>query len=397
MNQPKSHKKWWWLLLIIPFGVAALLLYKGLTNGSPQIAARGLANCSGKQLLINSPVKPKDISTIVPLGNLAPPGHVVPTVHMYYNYKQKPNAGNFPELTTLYVPADMTVTRIQLEDNLANAHPFNSYRIDFAICKQVTGYFYHPITLNPVLSSAIKPPYDQVQTSNVGTGTEHSYAKYVNIKLKAGEVLGTAGGAENLPDGLDFGLSDSRVTNIGINHARWGEDTRHYVCSLDYYPSALSSELYSFIGGFDYQRIDPGTPKCGTVYQDVAGTAQGNWFANDLPKTTFWDSNGQLALVHSNLNHQLAVFSLGNDSQKVNLTPAMYTFTPNKTGKVDLDFNLVKSSSVYCYDTASQDNNGNNQSILIQLTDATTLKIGPQSGTCGTGPWQFSQSLTYVR
>ena len=141
-----------------------------------------------KPLLKTSPVALSDLSTIIPMGNFAPPGHIGPTPHMYYNFLNTGTPTNIiPAKTTIHAPGDITITAITLFDNGSAINPFNSYRIDFSVCKQVTGYFIHVVGLSDKLAAIMKPPYDHTQTSKIsGSKDEHTYQKNVNIKLTAG-------------------------------------------------------------------------------------------------------------------------------------------------------------------------------------------------------------------
>ncbi|MDB5170217.1 MAG: hypothetical protein JWN82_613 [Candidatus Saccharibacteria bacterium] len=357
-----------------------------------------------KELLKQSPINLDQLSTIIPLGNFAPPGHVIPTEHMYYNYLNAPlpDGTPTPVKTTLYVPADMTVNRITLFDNQSATKPFDSYRLDFTVCKQVKGYFIHVLQLNDKLTAAMSKPYDQTQTSDAGGGKlEHTYGKVVNVKLTAGEVLGSGGGGAGLPGGLDIGLYDSRsATPTFANPSRWGQDNK-IVCSLDYFSPAVSKALYSHIGDYTFKSIEPGDPKCGQVYQDKLGTAQGVWFGPDSPKGQIGEISHQLTLGHSNFNHAKGTFALGDAVRQIGIDPSsVYAFDPTTSGQKNLDFGLVKpGATVYCYQTVN--NNGQptpGPVLIVQLATSNSLKLGTTgASSCGAGPWAFTKSVDYVR
>ena len=211
------------LLLIIALGcTGAYFFTKGDKNAQQPVSSQdsqqslNLPDCSSTKAgtLQNSPVALSDLTTIIPMGNIAPPAHIGPTPHMYYNYINTGTGalGLVPAKTNIYSPANVTVTKIARFDNASAKVPFDSYRIDFSVCKQITGYFIHVVALEGKLAQAMKPPYDNVQTSHVtGIPDEHVYNKTVNIKLTAGELLGTGGGGDGKPAGLDFGLVDTRT------------------------------------------------------------------------------------------------------------------------------------------------------------------------------------------
>jgi hypothetical protein len=392
------------IVLMVVIGLAVAVAVKVVLDhksaGSAADVGAKQTDCAAP-LLKQSPVKPEELSDIIPLGNLAPPGHVLPTFHMYYNYLHTGTGHNLvPAHTALYVPADMTVTQMMKMDNADLARPYEAFRIDFSLCKQVGGYFILVQQLNDKLAAAMQPPYDRTQESDVGRGKlSHNWYKKVNVQLKAGELLGYAGGAAGDPDGLDMAIIDQRLPAPTLaNEARWPGTERHYACSLDYYPEALKTELYGKLGDFNYQPT--GTHDCGQVYQDVPGTAQGVWMLKSAAPDGLWDVNSALALVHSNFDKRKGAVSVGNKGQRAGLGAGRVAlFAPMKQANVNLDFNLVKpGDTVYCYDLDDGSGSpGSRWTMLLQLTSDKALKVGPGPRSCGSGPRQFSQSLDYVR
>lgn len=365
-------------------------------------SAGGSGNDCGstKKLFSVSPVSLDKISTVVPLGNFEPRSHIAPTTQIYVRYLREQNA---PALTTLYAPADMTVTQIWLFDNNSSQTPFNSYRIDFTLCSGVSGYFIHAITINDKLMAAMHEPYDYAQTSDVGLAKpDHVYRKDVSVALRAGEVLGTAGGKSIYPDALDFGLSDSRVSaGVVANPARWEDMDLHYVCPLDYFSPDISAALYAKLGDFDGKLISINSPKCGQVYQDVPGTAQGVWISKAAANPSIFDVSNLLTLGHHSFDHAQGVFVMGNVLRQLGFDNSfIYGFSPRTAGKVNVDFNkIVPDGNVYCYQNINQsDPRSPGAAVLLQLLDANTLRIGQvDGGACGSGPWQFGKYLDFIR
>lgn len=392
------------MVVKIIIGVVILAALGGgifFIKNRPTVAS--LPACPASEgLLSHSPVAEKDLSTIIPLGNLAPPGHVLPTTHMYYNYLHTNSGGTqVPARTTLYVPADMTVTRMMKMDNADQSKPYEAYLIDFSICKEVTGYFILVQELNEKLAAAMQPPYDETQESDTGSGKKsHNWFKAVDVKLTAGEILGYAGGEAGFPDGLDLALRDTRVPAPKLaNPARWADNEKTYVCPLDYFSNDLSQRLYSKIGDYSYKYIQPGDPACGSVYYDEPGTAQGTWIAKDAADQGLWDVKSLAALVESNFDHSKQAFSFGNKASQLGINVSRpYLFAPKTTGNVNLDFSLVRPGQTYCYEA----DNGlgmaaSKVTLLLELTQDNTLRVGSQTVACGTGPWTLTKSVEYVR
>ena len=109
--------------------------------------------------------------------------------------------------------------------------------------------------------------------------------------------------------------------------------------------------------------------------------------------------SGTAALVHNNVNTSVGVFSIGDSMDSFGFRSGIYSFAPVESGSVNLDFQYVRPSGVYCYETESgfgslQLNQNNPRTvILVQLLDNATLRLGllPNSdGSCGAGPWNFT-------
>lgn len=356
----------------------------------------------GNELLTYSPVKVDELRNIIPLGNLAPPGHVLPTTHMYYNFLRTGSGNKSHSLrTAIYAPADMVITRMMKMDNADRNPPYISYGLDFKICKQVSGYFILVQELNEKLSNAMQEPYDTIETSDVGGNKlATNWYKTVSVKLKAGELIGWAGGKKGDPDGVDLAIIDYRVDKIEVaNKSRWKKHERNYVCSLDYYPSKLSKQLYDMLGDYYDNKVADSQNKCGSVYQDVINTAKGVWVTEDYKGNGLYNIHKVAALVDSNFDPSIGVFSFGSEAKSAGLNYSTISkFTKKNTGKVNLAFELVKpDNQVYCYEVATDNYSNTNSVILLQLSEK-YLKIGAITGNSCTGSkWEFSKFIKYIR
>ncbi len=391
--------KWWLWLIILCVVVSGVAIGFRLTGN--RTAGTPANPCpDGQNILTTSPMQLADIDSIIPLGNFAPPGHVIPTTHMYWRYHLKDGV---TQQTTIYSPAEMTMTKIVKFDNGGSKTPFDSYRLDFEVCDEVKGYFFHVVDLSDALKAVFHEPFDNAQTSDVGTGTlDHSFEKRVSVALAAGDIIGTAGGNPIYPDALDIGLADSRTTPAIIaNPDRWPGSEQHFVCPLDYFDTVTKTQLYSLLGGYKGPDASIDEPRCGEIYQDKPGTAQGVWVAKDLAPTDLWNINKQLTLGHSNYNHKQAIFSFGNQFKEIGLaTNSIYGFNPLSTGLVNRDFDDITSDGqTYCFEIKSAGGQTNpNTTVTVQLTDPNTLRLGKlERTTCGSGPWTTEKYLEYVR
>lgn len=104
------------------------------------IAAAALAGCSSPtapgavdpgpvtpEVFTVSPLRLSDITEIISIGNLAPPGHTLPTEHAYPFFDKDYTPGAPLPRLPVYFPASGRVARTMVMD-----HP-NSFRIDVAV------------------------------------------------------------------------------------------------------------------------------------------------------------------------------------------------------------------------------------------------------------------------
>lgn len=373
------------LVLVAIGGIAVLVFSKQSKSGND------LPKCPvGKNLLKTGIIKEEDLTTIIPLGNLAPPGHIMPTTHMYFNYKHVGTGVDKHSVeTAIYSPADITVTSMLEIETTNDKTSYKAYKIDFDLCREVSGYFILVQKLSDALASAYKSGQD------LGTGGN----KQVNVMLKAGELIGYGGGKVGFPSGIDFTIIDTREPKpLVANPDRWHNSGLYFSCSLDYFDPELSQRLYKKIGNFNLENVNPGDPVCGTVYQDLPGTAQGVWVTRDV-SGQLQDSEYVAALVHSNFDHKKGAFSFGDKIKELGINNSVaLLFEPKTSGLINLDFNLVKDDKVYCYDTDNGHYQANSKvTILLQLVNDQTIRIGHSPKSCSQTELKLSKYIEYIR
>lgn len=387
----KNQKGFAHLLLIVVPVLVAIGIVGGFVISKQPKTGNGVPACpAGKNLLKTSIIKEEDLTTIIPLGNLAPPGHILPTNHMYFNYKHVGTGPNKHSVeTAIYSPADITATSMLEIDTTNDKASYKAYKIDFDLCPEVSGYFILVQKLNDALASAYKSAQD------TGTGGK----RQVSVKLTAGELIGYGGGAAGFPTGIDFTIIDTREPKPTVaNPDRWHKSGLYFSCALDYFDPELSKRLYQKIGNFNLEYLNPGNPVCGTVYQDVPGTSQGVWVTQGFNEQ-LRDTEHVAALVHSNFDHKEGAFSFGDKIKAVGISNnAALLFEPKTSGLINLDFNLVSDNKVYCYDT----DNGHGQpsskvTILLQLVDDKTIRIGRSSKPCSQTDLKLDKYVEYIR
>ncbi|MEK7534242.1 MAG: hypothetical protein AAB600_02785 [Patescibacteria group bacterium] len=366
-----------------------------------------LPSCGSKRELFSvAPLNPTDFNGIVPLGTLAPTSHVLPTHHLYFHPRRiDPNNFNsLPVEIPAFAPADITITEIRFTE--AKERPdFNDGVIHFSPCREVKGLFDHFKTFSSKLQKAFDEGQilrcDEYQRSykKFGTLTFKLCNKRVNIQVKAGEQIGTAGGGEGQMV-FDFGLFDKRATPATLaNPKRWlGQEQKQYtVCPLDYYTAPLKEQLKSRLGTPDGGRKRTAEPVCGQANWDLPGTAQGVWIAKGEEYVAH--ENPHLALAYDNTDPTIGVISMGNSAESKGFSWGTYNFQPQDSERINRHFKDIKADgNVYCFET--DDTYRNNVRVVIMLTmpTSTTLQIEKTNQTsCGGGLWKLTNYAEFKR
>ena len=137
--------------------------------------------------------------------------------------------------------------------------------------------------------------------------------------------------------------------------------------------------LLPLLGGRGAQRTV--APLCGTIMQDMVGTAQGRWFFDGSEH-----EDPHLALAHDNVDPGIGNLSIGTSLPG---TPAgVYDFVPEPAGRVNADFPRVTADgTTWCY--SPRVNRGLH--FLVQLVSASRLRIEGVPGIgCGDpAGWHF--------
>lgn len=222
----------------MPRGHARALAFVGLLSfgcsGSSPSSPTSPSDLPGPPSFTVAPIDPSALTHIVPIGNMGPWAHTLPTDHAYLYHHL--GSGSFEPIPVL-APAAGTIE---------NTYPGvnGEVKVWVRVNGQFTYYFDH-IVLAPGLAPG--------------------------SRVDAGGVLGTSGGAA-----LDFAVRDMGFTVGFIVPARYGLDTVHARSPLQYFTEPLRSQYYARV-----QR--EGAELDGRLSYDLDGTLSGNWFAEDLP------------------------------------------------------------------------------------------------------------------
>lgn len=347
---------------------------------------------TGDAVFTQLPVDLTQVSAVVPLGNLNPPGHTVPTRHVYV----------YPKMTTLGDPSTAIDVKVgspgAAELVAVEYHPGKpDWSLHLKPCKDISLYFLHINTLSAGLAKAIG---DMATGSAAFPGFQ---AKPVNIPLAPGQALGVA-------KTFDIGLHDFRKPpQPFVNQARYKVDIPALLagvglaadpiasvvapnvipqalfnrCAVDYFTPALSAALTAKLADYDGAPLASGVPKCHSHMQDVSKTAQGAWWPDLDPKhDALLDEAHAIALVNWNVDPTVQLFSFNENTPGMSValfppgTPAGYVnsaleFRVRPSSPTNRKFAEITDSAIYCYDLVRIHRGGPplNAVILLRVTD----------------------------
>lgn len=369
----------------------------GTTTPSTRAPAGSVSCGSSRAIFTVLPVKLTDFFGWVPLGNMNPPGHTFPADHQYI-YINNPESSAPRRAVPLVAASDMFITKAHRG---ATTPGVTDYTVEFSPCAEIYGQFGHVLTIESSLLSRLGAfdQYCNTYSPNSGSSVSTCGTKAVAIKLTAGQLIGTAGGADELNSyGLDISLWDARRASIPYaNPPRWNAssdkfDSFHVVAASDYFGEPVASQLAPRIGSFDGLRQRTIAPIGGTMENDVAGTAAGIWFNASQPT---YPEYPHLALVADNVDPSQISISAGTSLQ--NWARGLVRYTPVNGGLVNRAPSAITADGVtYCFEAPGA------WVLILKLLDATTLRVQgmPQTvATCaGAQPWTFtSAAFDYKR
>lgn len=361
-----------------------------------------LGKCIDQPVFSVLPMAETDFFAFRPLGFVAPPIHVLPAKHSSFSVTPPGETGyrRFP----VVFPGDVTVTSINTTEWIGQNK--TGYQLYFSPCDGFKAYFYHLGDLAPNLKNGLTTIENpSCRQYPAGKGIDVKLCQYqTSLTVKAGDLAGYSGDAA----GVDFGAVDYNAPPLAFaNPDDYTQELRSYVSPINYFTPEAKAQLLARVGSYDGTVQRTKEPVIGEIAQDIAGTAQGNWFPPGVnwAQIPFPDPAPFLALVHDYVGEE-PVFSIGTAVEGV--TAGLYSFTPQMTGLVNRDFGDVKPGTIHCYDnfkngqTTGKMGLGKIEGILIlELADHAHLKIekiGTSGSTCAAVPWTFTtKATTYER
>jgi hypothetical protein len=337
-----------------------------------------------------SPIDIKNISSIIPLGALSPPSHVFPTDHIYFVLPRSDGADR-PHIVSVYSPGDLIITSIRATEHV------NAGITDFVFFlksrkrSEVSVMFIHISSLNDDLFGDISNYRNWAVNAEYSTGDEiyRTWSRSCEIEVSAGDIIGTAGGNPG-QWALDLGVYDEKFLPDQVaNIDRWS-DVRylHSVCPLDYYVEGTVREsLFSLVQGKEESGIQM---MCGSILQDIRGTAQGCWFLEGVDET--YPEDPHLALVSSNIDPNQLVLSVGRSIK--GLDSRRYEFYPTDLGLINRDFkDITSDGNIYGFEIIGFDG-----IILLKMHESSTLWIEVLEDPSEPKDWIFTENKTvFVR
>lgn len=373
-------------------GTAIMLaasLVLGGCGDTDSIAGPQAESCGPGPYFDVLPAASDELASVAIFGGVDAPGHTLPTDHggLFFTH-----AG-----VTLRAPGDIAVTSLRRVRYTGPDVPpgEEDYAISFRVCKELTGWFGHVATLSSRFSPA-EVDYGDCRTySDISADIETCEAYDLAIAVAAGEDLGTSAGV------TDVGMRDERVTNFYVSPWRFG-GPNHAVCMWEQWDDVNQEILFSKMRDGERPNVVPtGTPRCGTMQVDVAGTAQGIWAGPDVTEPVGGDDNRYMALVNYPYRPQAELaLSIGPESLggHVGIVPRQ------TSGRVNLAFDQVTPDGlIYCY--GPDGGPWKVGSWFVAMTSETEIRIehvqhAPGESPCGDDPptWSFGTgAATMVR
>jgi hypothetical protein len=369
--------------------LVATSLLLGACGGSDSITGPQAESCGPGPYFTVLPAAASDLAYVAIFGGVDAPGHTLPTDHggLFFDHGG----------VTLIAPGDIAVTSLRRVRYTGPDVPpgQEDYAIFFQVCKEVTGWFGHVASLSARFSPS-SVAYGDCRTYSVIWATvETCEARDLDIKVSAGEDLGTSAGV------TDVGMRDERVRNFYVSPWRFGGEN-HAVCMWDQWDATNREFLFSKLrDGLRPSVVPSGEPRCGTMEVDVAGTAKGVWAETSETQPVAGDDSHYIALVSYPYRPQAELaLSLGPESIGGHIS----IVSRQTSGRVDLAFEQVKPDGlIYCY--GPDVGPWAAGSWFLSLTSATELRIehvphGPGETPCDDDPdtWSFSaNAVSMVR
>jgi len=298
------------------------------------------------------PTAPVAGFSLTALGSLNPPGHTLPTDHVYlYSWDLSTGAPAGDTTRKVYMPATGALIQELTPDTIAGRQ---DWKIVFRATENFYFYLDHVLLTVPMVVGQIVP---------------------------AGTLIGTTEPGQT----LDFGAFDQSVTHGGfVDSLRYPFQTLHYVCPWDYFPPTMQTALYAQV-----YRAPTAPNKDGKIDYSVAGELVGDWFLQGMTADSTWEPYGwsrTIAFVYDFYDPTLERISIGGTVDLPGLYSIDSTAPPPATVTVSSG---PVAYRLYPYNWPGQQYG----LLLVQMTDPSTIKIELFPGNLG-GTAQFDANAS---
>ena len=372
-------------------------------HGSPPTTAAPEAPCVDRPLTA-LPIARANLAGTVPLGHINVPEHTIPTDHVYLLLPGYSD-GASPSVP-LSSPGDLKLFRVTRTryDVVGDTESYSDWGLVFSVCDGRELRFGHVSTVSDEIVEATTGATERCNSYGYDA-RQFEYCSFelydtwerldVRVIFEEGDPICTLGGLTTPNTQLDVWAYDYNLGPMAfINLDRQPSDAQHAVCGFDWFVEDLRLLMYGMrqeLSG----RVADAAIGCGTIVQDLPGTAKGIWYTVQEVQGDWMDN---LALVDDNTrsDHQLiAVASTLTDASD-------WIFKKTTSGRINLDFAKVEAGSgIYCYHEFTADSRTNRSAsainrLLVDVSSSEVLTIELQSGSC-TGNDAFSSPTKYQR
>lgn len=307
-------------------------------------------------------VSPLDTNTVIwttPLGALNPPGHVLPTDHVYISFVD-PYGGN-------------------QQGNDCRARPVfaaGSGVISFVVVTEAGG----DTKVEVQMTKTFRYYYDHILLMpGMAPG----------VKVTAGQQIATTTG--RCPS-MDLGVRDDDVTNARlVNPARYGSGTLHAASPYKYFTPVLAAFYYARVRVFDGVPAD----KDGRIDWGVPNRLAGDWFHASLAGASFSASTG----TSDGWGKSLAfVYDWYDRSPRISIGGVITTPRVVTPARTDPDPATVSTASgLVTYHSNDKFSGQPIAWVLVQMLANDRIKVEYVAAT-GTKPTAFSAAAQeYIR
>lgn len=344
-----------------------------------------------------SPLDSADFLAFRPLGFMSAPINVFPTKHAAFSMTA---IGQTAVPKPFKAPGKAYVTEIYEATFSSNNN--KNYQVFMHPCREVRVYIGHLVSISDKLLTEFNKAASVCNSFNDGSGVVTTCRREnLNVEVAEGEVLGTG------PDsaGIDFGTLDYRRSPAAfINLEHYDTFYPYYTSPLDYFTPTVRQAIEAKTGNIFGTKLRTATPIGGTYMQDLAGTAQGNWFLPGKYHKNTTDLSIFIALAHDYVDPTQPLMSSGSIK---GMTLGLYSYTVAQTGLFNRDFSAIRADgNIYCIDAFTQGQTAGGLPtskpsgvLLLSMPDDLTIKAELAPGTsCSAATLAHtSNAVTFVR